>query len=358
MSTSVWRTVAVVSAVLVVTAVALGGRAVRGDGDRPGPAVTASVEHARHVGGVALGGAELSNPRRPADYAALRAMNATWVRSDVDWQAVEEEPGQWDFSRYDPVIADATAAGLRHLIILHTVPAWANGGAGSYAAPDDLSLVGDYCRRTAAHFIAAGVVDYEIGNEVNLPHPGQNSPTGTSYVRELLAPCATGVRQAAAEAHAKVNILLGSLVPAAGRADPLTFLSEVYAVGGRPHFDNVSLHPYTRPLPPTASDHLTGLAQRLHDVMAAHGDDAKQIWATEFGYATAGPGSVGERQQAAHVDPAVDLWYSNHFAGPLFWYSGRDTGTDPNDAEQHFGLLRHDGTPKPAYAALAARFTR
>jgi hypothetical protein len=353
------RGAAVVAAVLVVTAVALGGREVRGDGDRPPTGHAVAVPRARHVGGVALGGAEPSNRRRAADYAALRAMNATWVRSDVDWEAVQETPERWDFGRYDPVIADAGAAGLRHLVILHTVPAWANGGAGNYAPPRDSSLLGDYCHRAARRYLPLGVRDYEIGNEVNLPHPGRTAPTGASYLRDLLAPCATGVRRAAAELGATVNIVLGSLVPGErGRAAPATFLSEIYAGGGRGHFDTASLHPYTRPLPPAASDHLTGVAQLLHDVMSAYGDGGKRIWATEFGYPTAGPGSVGERQQAAHVDAAVDLWYSNRFAGPLFWYSARDTGTDPADAEQHFGLLRHDGSAKPAYAVLSARLRR
>lgn len=358
----VWirRTAAVVSAVLIVTAVAVGGRVRRGDVERPAAGAAGATERARYVGGVALGGAQPSNPRRAADYAALRAMNATWVRSDVDWQAVQETPGYWDFSRYDAVIADANAAGLRHLVILHTVPAWANDRGGNYAPPRDLSLLGDFCHRAARRYLALGVLDYEIGNEVNLRHPGWSAPTGTSYVRDLLAPCAGGVRRAAGELGATANVVLGSLVPTggAGRAAPATFLTEIYASGGREHFDSLSLHPYTRPLPPAASDHLTDLARDVHDVAATHGDGGKRIWATEFGYPTGGPGSVEERQQGLHVDAALDLWYSHPFAGPFFWYSARDTGTDPDDAEQHFGLLRHDGSPKPAYAALAARLRR
>jgi hypothetical protein len=290
----------------------------------------------------------------------MRAMNASWVRSDLDWQAVEESPGDWDFSRYDPVIDDVNAAGLRHLIILHTVPAWANGGAGNYAPPWDRSLLDDYCHRAARRYVPLGVLDYEIGNEVNLPHPGWSHPTGRAYVRDLLAPCVAGVRRAAAELRATVNVVLGSLVPTRGTGPtaPSNFLTEIYASGGGAYFDSVALHPYTRPVAPTASDHLTVVAQRMYDVMIAHGDDAKRIWATEYGYPTRGPGAVEERELAHYVDAAIDLWYSNRFAGPLFWYSARDTGTDPDDEEQHFGLLRHDGSTKPAYAALAARLKR
>ena len=349
------------AAVLIAVAVAYGSGAVPGDTGSPavGPVIPDAPAQGRHVGGVALGSGEPANPRRRADYAALRAMNASWVRSDIDWRAVEESPGRWDFSRYDPVVADAHAEGLRHLAILHTVPAWANDGAGAYAPPRHLGQLGEYCRRTAERYIPRGVRDYEIGNEVNLPHPGWTRPTGPAYVRQLLQPCAAGVRGAARQLGVRVNIVLGSVVPGGtGPADPVRFLEEVYDAGAGPLFDTVSVHPYTRPLAPAASDHLDGFVERVYEVMRAHGDAGKLIWATEYGYPTAGPHSTSEQRLATYVDTAVDLWYSHPFAGPLFWYSARDTGTDRGDDEQHFGLLRHDGSVKPTYPALAARFTR
>jgi hypothetical protein len=354
------RVAAVLAAVLVAAAVAYGGATVADHTGRRTiePVIPDSQLRTRHVGGVALGSGEPANPRRRADYAALRAMNATWVRSDIDWRAVEESPGQWDFSRYDPVVADASAAGLRHLAILHTVPAWANDGAGAYAPPRDLEQLREYCRRTALRYIPRGVLDYEIGNEVNLPHPGW-APTGPAYVRQLLTPCAAGVRSAAQEVRARVNLILGSVVPGGdGLADPVRFLADVYATGAAPYFDTVSVHPYTRPLAPTASDHLDVFVERVYQVMRAHGDGSKRIWATEYGYPTSGPHSTSEKRLATYVDAAVELWYSHPFAGPLFWYSARDTGTDRGDDEQNFGLLRYDGSAKPTYAALAGRFTR
>ena len=142
------------------------------------------------------------------------------------------------------MVADGNAAGLRHLAILHTVPAWANGGAGAYAPPQQLGWIREYCRRAALRYIPRGVLDYEIGNEVNLPHPGWPRPTGQAYVRQLLEPCAGGVRSAAQELGAAVNVILGSVVPGRdGPADPARFLTDVYASGGAPLFDTVSVHP-------------------------------------------------------------------------------------------------------------------
>jgi hypothetical protein len=313
----------------------------------------------RYAGGIALGGSEASNARRPADYRAMRQANATWVRSDLDWRWLEETPGRWNWDLYDPVIADANAAGLNFLAILHMVPGWANGGAGEYAPPSDLSLLTEYCYQASRHYIPLGVTNYEIGNEVNLPHPGWSRPTGAAYTGSFLVPCVTGVRRAAGELNATVNIVLGSLVPTdQGAATPATFLADVYANGGQEYFDTASLHPYTGRRHPTGSNHLTGYPRRLHDLMTSHGDGAKEIWATEFGYPTGGSDSVSEHQQADYADAAIDAWYANSFAGPLFWYSARDRGSDRHDREDHFGLLRNDGSRKPAYTVLATRFTR
>jgi hypothetical protein len=103
---------------------------------------------------------------------------------------------------------------------------------------------------------------------------------------------------------------------------------------------------------------MTSDPRRLHEVMAANSDGALDIWATEFGYPTGGPRAVSEQRQAAYVKPALDIWYGRSFAGPLLWYSGRDTGTSTGDREEHFGLLRYDGSAKKAYDAVAANLTR
>ena len=323
-------------------------------------AATGARVTSRHVGGVAVGGLQPWNPRRAADYELMRQANMTWLRSDLGWQYLEPTPGVWDWQPFDEVVADATAAGLNYLAILHTVPAWANGDRGEYAPPADPGLLENYCYQTTRHFVPLGVTDYQIGNEVNLPHPGWPAPDGATYVRSYLVPCVTGVRRAANEVRTSVNVMLGSLTPPdwTGGTDPLSFLSEVYRSGGQGYFTCASWHPYTGAEAPAASRHMTADPRRLHDIMASYGDGAMSIWATEFGYPTAGPRSVSERRQASYADAALDIWYRNSFAGPLLWYSGRDAGASGDDRENHFGLLRYDGSKKRAYATVAAHFTR
>ncbi|GAB1646604.1 hypothetical protein [Krasilnikovia sp. MM14-A1259] len=322
---------------------------------RPAPSEVATPGAAA-AGGVAAGGVEPWNPRRPADYAAMRAAGLTWLRTDLDWRFIEAQRGRWDWPLYDPVVRDAAAAGLHTLGILHTVPAWANGGAGDHAPPADPGLLTAYCYRTVRHYLPRGVSAYEIGNEVNLPAAGRPRPDATAYTRRFLLPCVEGVRRAAAETGRGVTVVLGSLVPRGGRNAPARFLGDVYASGGRGAFDAVALHPYTGTDAPSVSDKLTAVPDALHRVMVSHGDGGLRIWATEFGYPTRGRHSVSEQQESDFVAPALTSWYAHPYAGPLFWYCARDSGTSGRDREEHFGLLRADGSPKPAYHAVRAWF--
>jgi exo-beta-1,3-glucanase (GH17 family) len=92
-----------------------------------------------------------------------------------------------------------------------------------------------------------------------------------------------------------------------------------------------------------------------HALMAAHGDGKKQIWITEFGAPTNGPDSanyVSESDQAQIATDSVNLFKSYSWAGPMFWYNYTDTGTSTSTNENFFGLVRSDGSQKPAYAAF------
>ena len=97
-----------------------------------------------------------------------------------------------------------------------------------------------------------------------------------------------------------------------------------------------------------------GTSPSLRSVMTDNGDAAKKIWATEFGAPTNGPSGsyVSEATQASMLTKAYQLYRSYTWAGPLFFYQGRDqSATDTSTRENFFGLTHNDFTPKPAYTA-------
>ncbi len=88
----------------------------------------------------------------------------------------------------------------------------------------------------------------------------------------------------------------------------------------------------------------------------------KPIFATETGYTNAtrwtptGPGEnkpISEQAAAIYM-PRLFLEYWNDEIARTFSYELVDEHADPEleDREDHFGLLRHDLTPKPAFTAL------
>lgn len=98
--------------------------------------------------------------------------------------------------------------------------------------------------------------------------------------------------------------------------------------------------------------------------MIANGDADKKIWITEYGAPTGGPGPsatvensetatntwhVDEPLQAKMLQEAVKLYKSYDWVGPFFWYSYKDAGTSQDSNENFFGLVRADGSHKPAY---------
>jgi hypothetical protein len=77
---------------------------------------------------------------------------------------------------------------------------------------------------------------------------------------------------------------------------------------------------------------------------------------TELGWSTCpdGTGCVSEAVQARYLREAFGI-VRNHRLGvqAMFIYRLRDLApADTSDREDWFGLLRHDGTPKPAWRVL------
>ena len=89
--------------------------------------------------------------------------------------------------------------------------------------------------------------------------------------------------------------------------------------------------------------------------MVANGDASKKIWITEFGTPTNGPDPnwyVSEASQTQMMIDAFTLYRTYPWAGPFFWYTFEDGSTSTSSNENFFGLVRADGSEKPAYTTL------
>jgi hypothetical protein len=117
-------------------------------------------------------------------------------------------------------------------------------------------------------------------------------------------------------------------------------------------------HPYWYGHDPSEGGNDGPLAriETLRQHMNALGASAKPIFITEYGESTADCGEecVSESVQAEHLSEMLEAVVSHPDWGVkmLSTFQLHDWGTDSSDREDQFGLLREDGTPKPAYAIV------
>jgi len=132
----------------------------------------------------------------------------------------------------------------------------------------------------------------------------------------------------------------------------LAFPAEIAARIGPVACDYGALHPYPGGQLPDAGLDDTLRATRI----VAPG---KPVMTTETGYDTAtqvtsGQPGVSEAAAAKYM-PRLLLEAFRRGIRRSFFYEFADERPEPgmHDAEQHFGLIRSDGTPKPSFAAVA-----
>ena len=321
--------------------------------------------------GITFGGALFNLSRARVDDALddVVALHMTWIRVDFSWAALEPRSAHaYEWHPMDAIVSSARAHHLHVLGLLTYTPPWARApGCSSFTCPP----------RTAADFarFAATVVGryrddvttYQIWNEPNIelfwrgPDPDEY---GT-----LLDATVSAMRKVDPALH----ILFGGLAFAStsgGDVAPARFLVETCA-HHTCDVDAVGYDPFTYPSlpsrvtqPPNAWQLITDSgASGLRTALARAGLGDLAIWVTEFGAPTDYPGPADPRtvSDTTQADIVVDglrlARAANSEVGGYFVDTWRDA-KPRGSSRDHFGLLRFDGTRKPAFTALARELAR
>nr|WP_277881676.1 PA14 domain-containing protein [Phormidium sp. FACHB-592] len=196
------------------------------------------------------------------------------------------------------------------------------------------------------NLVAEGVEAVEILNEFDLfhrifPYTRNGQPvTGDgwiSYVRDFTRDVYTALKSDPATAHIPI---IGPSFVYANSSGAIGDLSQWVDYG--------SFHPYNNPNNPGDGSLTRDYAMRSQPF------GTKPLIATEVGYSTGSPTSdrpVSEAVQAKYL-PRLFLESFNAGAPRTFSYELMDQKADPNNSENNYGIIRSNGTPKPAYTAL------
>jgi len=311
-------------------------------------------------------------------------LGAEWVRQQVWWQDIEAPKGSYIWDEMDNVV---DAVGRHHhklLISVVRAPGWATerGGHGMPADPEDL---GDFLEAMATRY-QGRIQAYEVWNEQNYAVENDGYVQDPGRYVELLKVAYTRIKAA----DQLAMVLFGPLTPT-GVSEPtiaiddIAYLRQVYEYDGgvvRNYFDVLAAHvagTYNPPntLYPDAPgpgpewvDHPTHYfrhVENIRAVMEEYGDGDKQLWLTEFGWASVegitdipaegyeyGAENTAE-EQAEYIVEALEMGRMTYqpWMGAMFiWNLNFARTNPPGDQKAAFGLIDAVGDPRPAYDAV------
>lgn len=292
----------------------------------------------------------------------MKGNGATWLRFDLDWSYVEPQKGVFHWGLPDRVMDEARQRGFKVVMTITYSPSWAISAAGrastwplpSHFPPVNVGDFANFASAAVNRYKAMGVKHWSIWNEPNWFENWGGGANPTAYTRLLQA-----AYPKIKAADRSATVISAGLAPAFTSGDRKTlhakeFLTAMYTAGVQGEMDAVGMHPYSFPAMPMWAhvDNPFYNLPQLYNVMNARGDGAKKIWMLEFGGATRGTPSMTEAQQRDYINQAYRQLPKWPWAGPMFWYSTRDTGSCTTCWWENLGIYNRNWTAKLGAAAF------
>jgi hypothetical protein len=287
----------------------------------------------------------------------ISALGATVVRIDLNWPWAEVETGSYDWSLYDQYAAELAKRRLRPLFILNrpnppygkpydaVVDGKRERGIGPPAAPQDIAAFARFAAAAAERYRHLDPI-WEIWNEPDQDGFWPPTPNPTDYVTLARETC-LAVRQRVPNA-----VVVGpaaAQMPTVWRPKKPLFDALLADTRLLTCLDAISLHTHRfKQKPETVSRDYAVLRDIYRSTWPA-AVPQKPIVDTEWGDSVHTSGLTEDTQAR---------WLARMYLVNLMeqvrltnWYCLFDVGSDDAEMEHRFGLVRADGTPRPAYQA-------
>ncbi len=305
-----------------------------------------------------------------------------WIRQQIAWEDLQDQSGAIYWAELDDIVRDVHNADMNMLLSVVRSPGWATpDGGNGMPAPEHFGTFASFMGQMAERY-RGRVQAYQVWNEPNLAVENGGRVANANYYVDLLAVTYDAIK--AADPYAIV--VSGS--PSATETNKpdeavsdVTFVRQMLA---NPNFraDVIGAHPGGQNNPPDArgpgdpgndpgwdnsGEFYFRRIEAIRQAMVDSGYADRQIWLTEFGWATTNntPGyeygadntfdeqaqyivrafEIGRYEWAPWMG-AMFLWNLN-FAVP--WEQYRGNGLHE---QASFGVLNGDWSPRPAWFAI------
>lgn len=309
-----------------------------------------------------------------------------WIRQQVAWEDLQDRSGAIYWGELDHIVNDAHNAGVKLLISVVRAPAWATpDGSNGMPAREHFGTFANFMGQMANRY-KGKVQAYEVWNEQNLAHENGGRVANANFYVDMLAEAYTAIK-----ANDPYAIVVSGGPSSTETNHPNIAISDTEFVRQmminpkfRDHVDVIGMHPggqYNSPEQMWPENPGPGPGwrnsrefyfRRIEDiraVMVQNGMADRQIWVTEFGWATRNntPGyeygnSISFEQQAEWIVRgfqrgrndyapwvgAMFLWQLN-FAVP--W---KQAENNELHEQASFGVINGDWSPRPAWYAIQA----
>lgn len=267
------------------------------------------------------------------------------ARSDMPWESLERQEGTWDFKKLDDYRAVMKAAGIKLNAVLAYTPQWASDGKGDSANWEEWNKSAPRLN-AYLNYVSTMVKRYKDDNSVweiwNEPDIGfWLSPT-EKYIEMFNATSRT-----IHEIDPNAQVLNGGFAMVSRAPNP-DFVQKFIAAADKNHWNIWAYHDYM-----TFSQMISRFSE--HRALYQSAKASIPVWINEGGFYTINKN--GERDQALTLVKKMSTAQAFGIRAYI-WYDLRDDGEDPHETEHHFGLVRWDFQPKPAYGAYQALIGR
>ncbi len=291
------------------------------------------------------------------------------VRMSLEWRDVDASPdAPYDWSRYDQIFRQTSANGLKILPVMIGSPSYANLDAAHpprfeahverwkdflTAAVNRYGRDGEFWCQSPDPIVACSadyepIKSYQVWNEPSL-EAFWGDPDAEEYAEFLKLS-----RKAIEDGDEDAEIVLAGIVPYTSRGINFKpYIKDLYDTPKfEKQFDVMALHPYGRD-----EDDVELVLDDLDNLLAKLGDGGREVWVTEFGWASDGDSKsflVKDREQQANLLRKTLNLMNDRKAWDIdtaTWFDFRDDAP-PGVKKGPFnytGLFEHNGFAKPAW---------